>query len=75
MNYSTMNTNGVKSQIEINKEIIQHYVEGYNVKNEAIFGEIIAPDYRDLVNRLIWTCLEQQLRERRMTMEKKEREV
>jgi hypothetical protein len=55
MNYSTMNTNGVKSQIEINKEIIQHYFEGYNVRNEAIFDGIIAPDYRDMVNRLIWT--------------------
>ena len=55
MNYSTMNTNGVKSQIEINKEIIQHYFEGYNVRNEAIFDEIIAPDYRDMVNGLIWT--------------------
>lgn len=59
MNYSTMNTNGVKSQIEINKEIIQHYFEGYNVRNEAIFDEIIAPDYRDMVNGRIWTCLKQ----------------
>jgi hypothetical protein len=38
MNYSTMDTNGVKSQIELNKEIIQRNFEAYNVKNEAIFG-------------------------------------
>lgn len=50
-----MNTNDVKSQIELNKEIIQRNFDIYNVKNEAIFGEIIAPDHRDLVNRLIWT--------------------
>jgi len=70
-----MDTNGVKSQIELNKEIIQRNFDAYNVKNEAIFGEIIAPDYRDLVNRLIWTCLEQQLRERRMAIEKRERSI
>jgi hypothetical protein len=40
MNYSTMNTNDVKPQIELNKEIIQGYFEAYNAKNEAIFGEI-----------------------------------
>jgi predicted ester cyclase len=35
------------SQIELNKSIIQRYFEAYNNKNEAIFDEIIAPDYID----------------------------
>ena len=35
------------SQVEINKTIIQRYFEAYNNKNEAIFDEIIAPDYID----------------------------
>jgi predicted SnoaL-like aldol condensation-catalyzing enzyme len=42
-----MNTNDVMSQVEINKTIIQRYFEAYNNKNEAIFDEIIAPDYID----------------------------
>jgi predicted SnoaL-like aldol condensation-catalyzing enzyme len=42
-----MNTNNVMSQVEINKTIIQRYFEAYNNKNEAIFDEIIAPDYID----------------------------
>ena len=42
-----MNTNDVMSQVEINKAIIQRYFEAYNNKNEAIFDEIIAPDYID----------------------------
>ena len=41
---SVMNT---MSQVEINKAIIQRYFEAYNNKNEAIFDEIIAPDYID----------------------------
>lgn len=35
------------SQIELNKAIIQRYFEAYNSKNEAIFDEIISPDYID----------------------------
>jgi predicted ester cyclase len=35
------------SQIETNKAIIKRYFEAYNTKNEAIFDEIIAPDYID----------------------------
>ncbi|CAN5471646.1 hypothetical protein BH18THE2_BH18THE2_34910 [soil metagenome] len=42
------------SQVEINKAIIQRYFEAYNNKNEAIFDEIIAPDYSMMVNLLIW---------------------
>ena len=42
-----MNTNDTMSQVEINKEIIQRYFEAYNNKNEAIFDEIISPDYVD----------------------------
>jgi predicted ester cyclase len=43
----TMNINNTMSQVEINKAIIQRYFEAYNNKNEAIFDEIIAPDYID----------------------------
>ena len=43
----TINTNDTMSQVEINKAIIQRYFEAYNNKNEAIFDEIIAPDYID----------------------------
>jgi hypothetical protein len=35
------------SQIEMNKVVIQRYFEAYNNKNEAIFDEIIAPEYVD----------------------------
>ena len=35
------------SQVETNKAIIKLYFEAYNTKNEAIFDEIIAPDYID----------------------------
>jgi predicted ester cyclase len=35
------------SQVETNKTIIKLYFEAYNTKNEAIFDEIIAPDYID----------------------------
>jgi predicted ester cyclase len=42
-----MNTNDTTSQVEINKAIIQRYFEAYNNKNQAIFDEIIAPDYID----------------------------
>jgi predicted SnoaL-like aldol condensation-catalyzing enzyme len=42
-----MNTNDTMSQVEINKAIIQCYFEAYNNKNEAIFDEIISPDYID----------------------------
>jgi hypothetical protein len=34
-------------QVEANKAIINRYFEAYNTKNEAIFDEIIAPDYID----------------------------
>jgi hypothetical protein len=43
----TININNTISQVEINKAIIQRYFEAYNIKNEAIFDEIIAPDYID----------------------------
>ena len=43
----TININNTMSQVEINKAIIQRYFEAYNNKNEAIFDEIIAPDYID----------------------------
>src|ERR671932_405728 len=42
-----MNINDTTSQIELNKAIIQRYFEAYNSKNEAIFDEIISPDYID----------------------------
>ena len=42
-----MNMNDTMSQVEINKAIIQQYFEAYNNKNEAIFDEIISPDYVD----------------------------
>src|ERR687894_1489470 len=42
-----MNISETMSQIEINKAIIQRYFEAYNSKNEAIFDDIISPDYID----------------------------
>ena len=42
-----MNINDTMSQIEFNKAIIQRYFEAYNSKNEAIFDDIISPDYID----------------------------
>src|SRR5215218_10655389 len=39
--------NDTMSHIEVNKAIIQRYFEAYNTKNEAIFDDIIAPDYID----------------------------
>src|ERR671932_2129248 len=42
-----MNINDTTSQIELNKAIIQRYFEAYNSKNEAIFDDIISPDYID----------------------------
>ena len=42
-----MNSNETRSQVEINKEIIQRYFEAYNNKDEAIFDEIISADYID----------------------------
>src|SRR5215218_4411158 len=35
------------SQVDLNKSIIQRYFEAYNNKNEAIFDEIISPDWSD----------------------------
>jgi hypothetical protein len=35
------------SQVELNKTIINRYFEAYNNKDEAIFDEIIAPEYVD----------------------------
>ena len=43
----TINTTDTMSQVKINKAIIQRYFDAYNNKNEAIFDEIIAPDYID----------------------------
>jgi predicted SnoaL-like aldol condensation-catalyzing enzyme len=45
--YISMNINDTMSQIELNKAIIQRYFEAYNNKNEAIFDDIISPDYID----------------------------
>jgi hypothetical protein len=42
-----VNINDTTSQIELNKAIIQRYFEAYNSKNEAIFDDIISPDYID----------------------------
>jgi predicted ester cyclase len=42
-----MNSNETMSQVETHKAVIQEYFEAYNTKNEAIFDEIIAPDYID----------------------------
>ena len=42
-----MKINDTMSQVELNKAIIQRYFEAYNSKNEAIFDEIISPDYID----------------------------
>jgi hypothetical protein len=46
--YISININNdTMSQVELNKAIIQHYFEAYNNKNEAIFDDIISPDYID----------------------------
>jgi hypothetical protein len=42
-----MNINDTMSQVELNKAIIQRYFEAYNSKNEAIFEDIISPDWSD----------------------------
>jgi hypothetical protein len=42
-----MNISDTMYQIELNKAIIQPYFEAYNNKNDAIFDEIISPDYID----------------------------
>jgi predicted ester cyclase len=42
-----MINNKIMSQIEMNKAVIQRYFDAYNNKNEAIFDEIIAPEYID----------------------------
>ena len=42
-----MNVNDTMSQIDLNKAIIQRYFEAYNSKNEAIFDDIISPDWSD----------------------------
>ena len=44
---NTNNDNNIKSQIEFNKTVIHRYFEAYNNKDEAIFDEIISPDYID----------------------------
>ena len=47
MTYCNMDNNESVSQVEVNKGIIQRYFEADNNKNEAIFDEIISPDYID----------------------------
>jgi hypothetical protein len=42
-----MNFSDTMSQVELNKAIIQRYFEAYNSKNEAIFDDIISPDWSD----------------------------
>jgi hypothetical protein len=55
MNYSTMNTNGVKSQIEINKEIIQHYFEG-GVTAHASSSTTTKNDQQFVLHSWSWLC-------------------
>ena len=44
----SMNAKDSMSQVvETNKTIIKRYFEAYNTKDEAIFDQIIAPDYID----------------------------
>lgn len=45
--FYNMNTNDTTPQVEVNKAVILRYFEAYNNKNEAIFDEIISPDYID----------------------------
>ena len=42
-----MNADDTMLQVETNKAIINRYFEAYNTKNDAIFDEIISPDYID----------------------------
>ena len=42
-----MKMDDTMSQVDLNKSIIQRYFEAYNSKNEAIFDDIISPDYID----------------------------
>ena len=42
-----MNINDTASQVELNKGIIQRYFEAYNSKNEAIFEDIMSPEWSD----------------------------
>jgi predicted ester cyclase len=42
-----MNISDTTSQTKLNKATIQRYFEAYNSKNEAIFDDIISPDYVD----------------------------
>jgi hypothetical protein len=66
--YITMNTSNTTSQVEINKAISQRYFEAYNNKNEAIFDEIIFPDFSTMVSLFIWAPLEWELLEQKMTL-------
>ena len=62
-----MDTNESISQVEINKGIIQRYFEAYNNKNEAIFDEIISPNYIDHGQSAYMGSAGLELREQRMT--------
>jgi predicted ester cyclase len=42
-----MEMNDTMSQVDLNKSIIQRYFEAYNTKNEAIFEDIISPEWSD----------------------------
>src|SRR5919107_6358058 len=42
-----MKMDDTMSQVDLNKAIIQRYFEAYNTKNEAIFDDIISPDWSD----------------------------
>src|SRR5215211_9496828 len=42
-----MKMDDTMSQVDLNKSIIQRYFEAYNTKNEAIFDDIISPDWSD----------------------------
>jgi predicted ester cyclase len=42
-----MNISDTMSKVELNKAIIQRYFEAYNSKNEALFDDIISPDWSD----------------------------
>ena len=64
----TININNTMSQVEINKAIIQRYFEAYNNKSEAIFDEIIAPDYIDHGQSAYMGSPGKELLEQRMTL-------
>lgn len=47
IDYQSTKSNSSISQVEDNKRVIVRYFEAYNNKDEAIFDEIISPNYID----------------------------